>query len=130
MPPSLLVVNDEANFIALLERILSREGYQVTAVHGSDQALYHLDHESFDLAILDIKMYPMNGIELLAELKRRSPSTPVIMVSGDLTDEIRNECIKLGASHYLRKPIHMSELKAIVWQLVGQQDGLRSNGDN
>ena len=71
MPPSLLVVNDETNFILLLERILSREGYQVTAVHGSEEALYQLGRKSFDLAILDIKMYPMNGVELLAEIKRR-----------------------------------------------------------
>ena len=77
------------NPIALLERILSREGYQVTAVHGSEEALYQLGRKSFDLAILDIKMYPMNGVELLAEIKKRSPSTRVIMVSGNLTDDIR-----------------------------------------
>ena len=89
MPPSLLVVNDETNFILLLERILSREGYQVTAVHGSEEALYQLGRKSFDLAILDIKMYPMNGVELLAEIKKRSPSTRA-------------------------KPIQISELKAVV----------------
>jgi DNA-binding response OmpR family regulator len=118
-PPTLLVVNDEANFILLLDRILSGEGYQVTAVCGSDRALYHLDRESFDLAILDIKMYPMNGVELLGEIKRRSPSTPVIMVSGNLTDSIRDECIKLGATDYLTKPFELSELKAAVRHVAG-----------
>ena len=114
MPPSLLVVNDETNFLVLLERILSREGYQVTAVHGSEEALYRLGCKSFDLAILDIKMYPMNGVELLAEIKRRSPSTRVIMVSGNLTDDIREQCKKLGAADYLTKPIQISELKTLV----------------
>ena len=114
MPPSLLVVNDETNFILLLERILSRDGYQVTAVHGSEEALYQLGRKSFDLAILDIKMYPMNGVELLAEIKKRSPSTRVIMVSGNLTDDIREQCKKLGAIDCLTKPIQISELKAVV----------------
>ena len=114
MLPSLLIVNEEANLVVLLERILSREGYQVTAVQGSEEALYQLGRKSFDLAILDIKMYPMNGVELLAEIKSRSPSTRVIMVSGNLTDDIREQCKKLGAADYLTKPISISELKAVV----------------
>ena len=119
MSPSLLVVNDETNFIVLLERILSREGYQVTAVRGSEEALYQLGRKSFDLAILDIKMYPMNGVELLAEIKRRSPSTRVIMVSGNLTDDIREQCIKLGATDCLTKPVQIAELKAVVRHHAG-----------
>ena len=116
MAPSLLIVNDETNFILLLERILSREGYQVTAVQGSEEALYQLGRKSFNLAILDIKMYPMNGVELLAEIKKRFPSMQVIMVSGNLTDDIREQCKKLGATDYLTKPIQISELKAVVRQ--------------
>ena len=119
MRPSLLIVNDEPNFIALLERVLSREGYHVTAVDGSDKALHHLNRASFELAILDIKMYPMNGIELLAEIKKRAPSTQVIIVSGNLTDDIRDECKRLGATDYLKKPIQLAELKAVVRQVAG-----------
>ena len=47
--------------------------------------------------IVNRLIYPMNGVELLAEIKRRSPSTQVIMISGNLTDEIRDGCMKLGA---------------------------------
>ena len=93
---------------------MSREGYQVTAVNGSEEALYRLGRKSFDLAILDIKMYPMNGVELLAEIKKRSPSMRVIMVSGYLTDDIREQCKKLGATDCLTKPLQLSELKAVV----------------
>jgi DNA-binding response OmpR family regulator len=92
-------------------------------VSGSDRALHHLDRESFDLTILDIEIYPMNGVELLPEIKKRSPSTKVIMVSGDLTDDIRDECTKLGATDYLRKPIQMSKLKAGVRAEESMQPG-------
>jgi DNA-binding response OmpR family regulator len=125
MGPSLLIVNDEANFTLLLDRIMSREGYQVTALHGSDEALERLNHQSFDLAILDIKMYPMNGVELLTELKNRWPATDVIMVSGNLTDHTREECVNLGAADCLSKPINISELKAVVHHLAEGRDSMQ-----
>ena len=55
MGPSLLIVYDEANFLILLDRNLSREGYQVTVARGADRALPHINLKTFDLAILDIK---------------------------------------------------------------------------
>jgi len=119
MGPSLLIVDDEANFLVLLDRILSREDYQVTAARGADRAIHHLDRETFDLAILDINMYPMGGVELLAEIKERSPSTQVVMVTAYPTDDTRAECVKLGAAGYLTKPIDISELKNVLRHLAG-----------
>ncbi len=115
---SLLVVDDEANFLILLDRILSREGYQVTAARNAEQAVGHLARENFDLAILDINMYPMNGIEVLAEIKERSPMTQVVMITGYPTKHTRDESKKLGAAGYLTKPIDMSELKALLRQVA------------
>ena len=119
MGPSLLIVDDEANFLVLLDRILSREDYQVTAARGAHRAIHHLDRETFDLAILDINMYPMGGVELLAEIKERSPSTQVVMVTAYPTDDTRDECVKLGAAGYLTKPIDISELKNVLRHLAG-----------
>jgi DNA-binding response OmpR family regulator len=117
--PSVLVVDDEENFLELLDRILSREGYQVTTASDGVQALVHADRESFRLAILDVKMQPISGIEILAELKKRDPTTQVLMISAYPTEETRNECIKLGAAGYLTKPIEMSELKSVLRYLMG-----------
>ena len=112
---SLLVVDDEANFLVLMDRILSLEGYRVTVAHGSEQALRLLDRqEAFDLAILDIKMHAISGIELLAEIKKRTPSTQVVMVTGYPTDSNRDECIKFGAASYLTKPFELTELKGVL----------------
>ena len=122
MGPSLLIVDDEANFLILLDRNLSREGYQVTVARGADRALPHINLETFDLAILDINMYPMNGVELLAEVKKLSPSTQVVMVTAYPTDHTCEECMKLGAADYLIKPIKISKLKALLRQLPGAQE--------
>jgi len=105
---SLLIVDDEANFLALLHRVLSKEGYEIIIAHGCARALRCIERERFDLAVLDVKMHPMSGVELLAEIKNRNPLTQVLMVTGYPTDYTREESVQLGAAGYLTKPIDMS----------------------
>ena len=63
-------------------------------------------------------MAPIDGIVVLARIKKRSPLTRVIMVTGYPTEENRAECIKLGADGYLTKPIHLSELITLLRDLM------------
>ncbi len=124
--PAVLVVDDEENFLVLLDRILSREGYQVITAGDGVQALAHADRQKFRVAIVDIKMEPMTGVEVLAELKKRDATSQVIMISGYPTDDTRNECMKLGAAGYLTKPIEISELKSVLRHLMGAEQLLQS----
>lgn len=116
--PVLLVVDDEAHFAELLERILSREGYQVTVAHDGIQALARIERQKFRVVILDIKMQPFTGIEVLAEIKKRHSTTHVIMITAYPTEDTRIECMKLGAAGYLTKPIELAELKAVLRHLT------------
>src|SRR5258706_14489103 len=118
MQLTLLFVDDEPNFLVLVDRVLSKEGYRITTALDSRQALAYVDCADFSLAVLDIKMAPINGIEVLARIKKRSPSTRVIMVTGYPTDKNRAECMKLGADGYMTKPINFSELKAVLRNLT------------
>jgi len=119
MDRSVLVVDDEENLLVLLERILSKEGFSVRTANNAYQALDLVEKESFDLAILDIKMFPVDGVVLLSEIKKRSPSTNVVMITAYPTIDTRNECLKIGASTYLTKPIDIQELKTVVQNLAG-----------
>jgi DNA-binding NtrC family response regulator len=118
--PSILVVDDEENLLLLLERILGRQGYQVVTAQGGDAAHRLLKSRVFQLAIVDVKMFPLDGVFLLGEIKRRSPSTQVIMITAYPTADTRNECIKKGASKYLTKPVDIQELKTTVDTLLCQ----------
>jgi len=118
MQPSLLFVDDEPNFLVLVDRILTNDGYRVTTALDSRQALAYVDCADFSLAVLDIRMAPINGVEVLARIKKRSPSTRVIMITGYPTAESRAECIRLGADAYLTKPINFSELKTLLRDLM------------
>jgi DNA-binding NtrC family response regulator len=113
-PKSILIVDDEENLLLLLERILTRQGYEVATAKNSHDARTLLDSRMFQLAILDIKMFPLDGVFLLGEIKRRSPSTEVIMITAYPTVDTRNECMKKGASTYLTKPVDIQELKTTV----------------
>jgi len=82
MDSSVLVVDDEENLLVLLAEILSKEGYQVKTANSGYDALDFVDQSDIRVAILDIMMYPIDGVALLAEIKKRSPSTQVIMMTG------------------------------------------------
>ena len=118
LPKSILIVDDEENLLLLLERILTRQGYQVATAQNSYDARALLETRVFQLAILDIKMFPLGGVFLLAEIKSRSPSTEVIMITAYPTVDTRNECMKKGASTYLTKPVDIQELKTTVNALL------------
>ena len=115
---NILIVDDEENLLLLLERILSKQGYQVMTAKNSYDALVLLETRVFQLAILDIKMFPMDGVVLLAEIKSRRPAIEVIMITAYPTIDTRKECMNKGASTYLTKPVDIQELKSTVESLL------------
>ncbi|MGH7798081.1 MAG: response regulator [Candidatus Binatia bacterium] len=118
MDRSVLVVDDEENLLLLIDRILTKEGFTVKTASNAYQALDLVDQKAFTLAILDIKMFPIDGVALLTEIKKRSPSTQVVMITAYPTADTRNECFKIGASTYLTKPLDIQELKTVVQNLA------------
>jgi DNA-binding NtrC family response regulator len=111
---SVLVVDDEENLLLLLDRILSKEGYRVKTAPNSYQALHLLENGGFHVAILDIKMFPLDGLALLAEIKNRCPSIKVIMITAYPTVDSRNESFRKGATTYLTKPLDIQQLKSVI----------------
>ena len=81
MNSSVLVVDDEENLLLLLDRVLSKEGYQVKTAIDAYEALEFFDQTDIAVALLDIRMHPIDGIALLVEIQKRSPSTHVIMMT-------------------------------------------------
>jgi DNA-binding NtrC family response regulator len=118
MDRSVLIVDDEENLLILLDRILSKEGYQVKTAPNSYQALRLVENSRFQLAILDIKMFPIDGLALLSEIKSRCPSIQVIMVTAYPTMDSRNESFRKGATTYLTKPLDIQQLKSVIRTLL------------
>jgi two-component system, NtrC family, response regulator AtoC len=106
----ILVVDDEQNFLELLIRILGKRGFDVKTALNGTEALRLLEQDSFTLALLDIRMGPMNGIQLLEEIKERKPRIKAIMMTAYPTSETRMQAFEKGASAYLTKPVDLKEL--------------------
>jgi YesN/AraC family two-component response regulator len=83
-----------------------------------EEAIKFVESNQVDLAILDIKLKKMSGVEVLEELKKRAPFIRVIMLTGYPTIETARECLKLGAGEYCVKPIDKDELEDKVAQIL------------
>ena len=110
MPVSILAVDDEQNLLELLITVLGKRGFKVKTALNGIEALRLLDQESFQLALLDLKMGPVNGVQLLKEIKDRRPVIKVIMMTAYPTNETRTQASANGASAYLTKPVDIQEL--------------------
>jgi len=107
---SVLVVDDEQNFVDLLDWFLAKRGYEVRTALNGDDALKLVETASSDLALLDIRMGPVDGLSLLGEVKRRLPEIKVIMMTAYPTSESRSQAFSKGAYAYFTKPVDLQEL--------------------
>ena len=101
----ILVVDDESFIREGIELYFATEGYKVFVAANGEEALAVLGEEGIDVAILDIVMPGMSGIDLLREMKKNYPDVEVIMASGNGTLQTAVEAMRLGAYDYITKPI-------------------------
>ncbi len=109
-----LIVEDEVNIRAGLREVTVKGGCQVTDVSNADEAIELLERDSFDLAILDIRMPGMSGVELLELIQQRWPSMAVILLTGYGTLESAIAAVRAGAQDYLLKPASPEEIRGAV----------------
>ncbi|MDI6687010.1 MAG: response regulator [Desulfobacterales bacterium] len=105
-----LLVDDEKEYVKVLSNRLAMRGIDVTKTYSGSEALQALRKQVFDVAILDIKMEDMDGLELLKILKKMAPKIEVIMLTGHGSAEESNQGMKLGAYDYLIKPCEFKDL--------------------
>ena len=119
---SIIVLDDVSDAGVLVKRILERQGHQVWAFTEEEEAIRHAAKGGTDLAILDIKLKRMTGVEVLAEMKKHAPRIKVIMLTGYPTLETARDSLKLGASEYCVKPNDKEELESKVAEVLRQAD--------
>jgi DNA-binding response OmpR family regulator len=104
-------VDDEQNILRYLSDALEDEGYAITTKASGTDAVASLDEDIYDLVLVDLKLRDIDGLEVMREVKKRSPDTVVIMLTGHGSLESAMEAIRTGASDYLLKPIKIQALK-------------------
>ncbi len=110
----ILVVEDDDTLRDLLAEVLRGWGYQAVVVPSGARAVELLETQLFEVAVVDIHLPEMDGVEILRHLKRHDPSIEVLMMTGDPTVATAVETLKLGAYDYLTKPLVLEELRHLL----------------
>ncbi len=106
----MLLVDDEDDFRTTLASRLKRRKIDVIDVGSGSEAIELVKQEAFDVAVVDVKMPVMDGVETLNQIKKISPFIEVIMLTGHASVEAGIEAMKLGAYDYVMKPCDIDEL--------------------
>jgi DNA-binding response OmpR family regulator len=116
---NILLVDDEQKFVMMLARRLDLRGYQVSFAHtGKDAIAMVKDGENFDVAILDVKMPGISGIELRRELERLDPHIKFVFLTGHGSDIDHLVGVK-EAAFYLPKPLKIDDLVDTLKKVMG-----------
>lgn len=107
---SVLLVDDEAEFLAALVKRLTKRGLNVHTAKSGEEALAIIKGKRIDVTVLDVRMPGIDGVQTLSEVKKLDPLIEVIMLTGHASIEAAIEGMELGAYDYLMKPADIDEL--------------------
>jgi DNA-binding NtrC family response regulator len=119
----LLLVDDEVGYLEVLCKRLKKRDFDVTTAYSGADAIRAVRDRDFDVAVVDLKMEDMDGIELLKILKQMLPTMQVIMLTGHGSERAARNGISLGAFDYLLKPIDLEALLERVLAAAGRERG-------
>ncbi|UCF06260.1 MAG: sigma-54-dependent Fis family transcriptional regulator [bacterium] len=123
----IIVIDDEPVILKSCHRILTRLGYQVETTSNPQEGLKKITEGSFNLAIVDLKMPDLDGMQILRKIRKSLPETSVIMITGYSTVETAVEAMKEGASDYVPKPFDPDELVLAVQRVLEKQSLMVEN---
>ncbi len=124
---NLMLVDDDDAFREALSEELLRSGFKLTAVADAEAALRASENKSFDVAIIDLNLPGLPGESLIREIRERSPSTELIVLTGNATIENAVCTLKNGAYDFLTKPCNLDELETVIHRAFEKRSLLREN---
>ncbi|HWP82429.1 MAG TPA: response regulator [Bacteroidota bacterium] len=126
MNPRVLVVDDEDTLRLTLKARLQSNGFDVSSASNGEEALEIMKTHAFDIALLDVNMPQLNGLQVLEVIRDQHPHTDVIMLTGFADFSTAIECLKMGAKDYLVKPIEPTELLTRLQALIRARSSERA----
>lgn len=117
----ILVVDDDPTSLLCVSQILADEGYDVEEVHDGLQAIISITNKDYDLILSDIEMPNLNGYQLLEFIQAKSIETPVVFLSGYISEADEIKGLELGAVEYIRKPVQRDVLKLRLKNILQKQ---------
>lgn len=114
MTTSILILDDEPIVSKRLHPALEKKGYEVESFIDSSMALERIHERNFDIVVTDLKMDGVDGMQFMTEVKKLSPNTEVIIITGFATMETAKESIRKGIFDFLAKPFKLGEIQEVI----------------
>jgi len=124
---TILIVDDEKNYLVILEDLLTDAGYQVITADQAPKAIEVFRSHDLDLLITDIKMPGMDGMALLEQVHAANPELPIVMMTAFGSEEKALECMEKGAYDYIFKPFQNEQLKLTIRKAINHYRLVRRN---
>jgi CheY-like chemotaxis protein len=118
--PTVLVVDDEVDFLATYDRLLRRHGYRTVTAGSRTEALVALQGEPFALIIADLRLSDGDGLDVVRAACACPHPPPVIVVTGFASEQSRRQALDAGATAYLAKPFSTSALTSLVREALAR----------
>jgi two-component system response regulator HydG len=122
-----LVIDDNLDLLESFRKVLERERFPVRTAFSGHQGLSMLNTERFDVALVDLRMPEMDGLEVLRRIQHQDPHLPVILITGSPPLESAAAAVKQGAFDYLLKPFTNDQLVAVLRRAAKHRRQLTEN---
>ncbi len=120
--PTLLLVDDDVEFLSVLAPAMAKRGFLVTTANSAESAFELAQQEAPEYAVVDLKMSGNSGLVLVRQLTSLQAGTHIVVLTGFASITTAIEAIKLGATHYLAKPVDADEIVAAFGKKIGDTD--------
>ncbi len=120
--PTLLLVDDDTTYCEVMARALRKRGFDVMVAHDAHTAARLAEEDAPEYALVDLKMPGNSGLTLVRQLNAIEPATRIVVLTGFASISTAVEAIKLGATHYLAKPVDADEVVAAFSKSEGNPD--------
>jgi DNA-binding NtrC family response regulator len=117
-----ILLDDEPIVCERLKPALEKIGFYVEAYTESQEVIDRFSEEKFDVLVTDLKMRKPDGLDVMNFVKRQSPSTKVIIITGFATEDTAEEALEGGAVEFIAKPFKISQLRDLILKITGSEE--------
>ena len=109
-----LVIEDQEDLAALYESVLAKDGFEVSKAYTGEEGLALFEDNGADAVMLDMTLPEMHGVQTLQAIRNLNANVPVVVVTGETSDETRRQCERLGVQKYLTKPADYRDILSAI----------------
>jgi DNA-binding response OmpR family regulator len=113
-----LVIEDQEDLAALYESALAGEGFEVSKAYTGEEGVALFEDNGADAVVLDMTLPEMHGVQTLQQIRGMNTNVPVVVVTGETSDETRRQCERLGVHEYLSKPADHNRILAALRRAI------------